>query len=365
MPFVFHVEPYGGRSGFGAGWGLFKLQLASLGGVLFVSLAVTWIILYYVRLLDHPNERSSHKLATPKCGGVGIVSSFAVGVLVSHLWEGGGSMAVWGSRALLIPLLLIAMVSLIDDIRELSPGLRLLVQGSAAGLLIWLGGLVSLAGTDCTELNLPLWAMIGAAGLWLIGMANAFNFMDGIDGLAAGEGAIAAFFFGVIQFIHGNGFLGFSAFALTAGCLGFLAFNFPPAKVFMGDVGSVSIGFILASLALLSLKNNWTLEAAATMPLLVSNFIFDTVTTFARRLFRGERVWQAHRDHLYQKFAGCGFSQRTVTMTNYGMAILQGMVVLMLGSHFHAALLACLLLQVLYAWFIYRSVQKCEPAIEV
>ena len=344
----------------GGDWELFKLQLAALGGLLFLSLSVTWVILYYIRLLDHPNERSSHALATPKCGGVGIVSSFVTGVFVSQLWGGAYLVGQGMLCSLVVPLLLVAIVSLADDIHELSPLLRLGVQVVAAVLFLCLAKISPMGKGDGLPSVLWQCLFIGGGLLWLVGMANAFNFMDGIDGLAAGQGLIVSFFFAIIHIGRGDSFLGFVSLVLVVGCLGFLAFNFPPAKVFMGDVGSVSIGFILASLAMISYQNHPSLETLLIMPLLMSNFIFDTVVTFIHRLIKRECVFQAHRSHLYQKFASCGFSQRTVTITNYGMAIIQGMVVLLIGGKPLSALLLCLNIQIVYSIFVKIRIERKE-----
>jgi len=334
-------------------WEIFKLQLAALGGLLFLSLAVTWVILYYVRLLDHPNERSSHVLATPKCGGVGIVVSFIAGVYLSQLWGGKCIVKPAVLYSLIAPVLLVASVSLADDIQELSPKFRLFVQIVAGLLLIIMLGVGGFTRAGTEVLPIVKHTLFAFAGVvWIVGMANAFNFMDGIDGLAAGQGLIVSFFFAVIQIGEGECFLGFVSLVLMVGCLGFLAFNFPPAKVFMGDVGSVSIGFILGTLALVSYQRTPTIENLLIVPLLMSNFIFDTVATFIHRIHKGECVFQAHRSHFYQKFASCGFSQRTVTMTNYGMAILQGVIVLLMNDKSMMALLLCLSIQVIYCGLV-------------
>ena len=342
----------------GGNWELFKLQFAALGGLLFLSLSVTWVILYYVRLLDHPNERSSHDLATPKCGGVGIVSSFVAGVFVSQLWGGSYLVEHRVLYSLVVPVLMVAIISLADDIRELSPRLRLGVQVAGAVLFLFMVKFTPMGkgvGLSTTLLQYLCW--VGSL-LWLVGMANSFNFMDGIDGLAAGQGLIASFFFAIIHIAGGSSFIGFVSLGLGVGCLGFLAFNFPPATVFMGDVGSVGIGFILSSLAILSYQHDPSLGSLLVMPLLMSNFIFDTITTFIYRLLKGECVFEAHRSHLYQKFASCGFSQRTVTITNYGMAIVQGMVVLLIGNQPLWALMVCLSLQIIYSYFVVVNFKK-------
>lgn len=349
-----------------ADWQIFKLQLTALGGLLFFSLTVTWLILYYIRLLDHPNERSAHHLATPKCGGVGIVLSFVAGVFVSQLWGESFHKPYSCLYSLVLPVLLVALVSLADDIKELAPTFRLVVQSLAALLFLLMVDFFS-------RLTFP-WAvnplvvkgaLSGLAFLWLIGMANAVNFMDGLDGLAAGQGLIAAFFFALIQIGQGNFFLGYVGFALAIGCLGFLAFNFPPAKVFMGDVGSVTIGFVLAALGLHYYLISQQPATLLLVPILMFNFLFDTILTFSLRLLKKEKVFKAHQDHFYQKFYRCGFSQRTVTMTGYGLAIIQGFIAILLEERVFPALLGCLLLQIPYVAFIlfrFRSVRRADKA---
>jgi len=300
----------------------------SLGGVLFISLTVTWVILYYVRLLDQPNERSSHVLATPKCGGVGIVTSFLMGIMVAPVWLGSGITGNGLPYSLVLPLFFVALVSLGDDIRELSPYLRLVVQVAAAISFMGLAGVFS---EPCFR---GLWGglLVAPAGIlgvvWIVGMANLYNFMDGIDGLAAGQGLVVALFFSLVQYMQGDAVLAYLGLVLATGCIGFLAFNFPPAKVFMGDVGSVSIGFILAALGLLGVARHPGWDTLLLVPMLSANFIFDGGFTLLARIKRGENILEPHRSHLYQRFSQSGFSQRTVSMTNYGLAIIQGILVL-------------------------------------
>jgi len=310
-------------------WELVPKLVLSLGGVLFISLTVTWVILYYVRLLDQPNERSSHVLATPKCGGVGIVSSFLMGIIIAPVWHGSGITGNGLPYSLVLPLFFVALVSLGDDIRELSPYLRLSVQVIAALSFLAMAGIFS--GEVFSGLS-GFVPMVGAGIIslfWLVGMANLYNFMDGIDGLAAGQGLVVAMFFALVQYMQGDAVLAYLALVLATGCLGFLAFNFPPAKVFMGDVGSVSIGFILACLGLMAVVRHPGWESVMLMPLLTANFIFDGGFTLLKRIRRGENILEPHRSHFYQRFSLSGFSQRTVSMTNYGLAIIQGMLVLL------------------------------------
>ena len=337
-------------------WEIIELQLVALGALLFLSLAITWFILYYVRLLDHPTERSSHVRATPKCGGVGIVVSFVAGVYLSQAWGYAYLVGSGVFYSLVIPVLIVASVSLADDIRELSPRLRLGVHVLAAALFLYMVEFPSRGACGALKSSIVEVVLWGGGVVWIVGMANACNFMDGIDGLAAGQGLIAAFFFAVIQIGQGQFFLSFTSLVLVVGCLGFLAFNFPPAKVFMGDVGSVSIGFILAALSLLALKNDPTMKTLLLVPVLMANFLFDTVYTLIFRVLNKEPIFKPHKKHLYQKFALCGFSQRTVTMTNYGLAIFQGMVMVLVGGRSPvAALLLCGAPITIYCYFVMKK----------
>ncbi len=355
---MFHVKHGWEVRSMGGDWEIFRLQLAALGGLLFLSLSVTWIILYYVRLLDHPNERSSHTLATPKCGGVGIVTCFLVGVGVSQLWGGTYQVGLRLLFSLLIPTVIVATISLLDDIHEISPRIRLVVQVVAALLFLYLGKItmqVGSVGVPGILLQSFFW---GACVLWLVGMANTFNFMDGIDGLAAGQGLIVALFFGVIQYERGDYFIGFVSLVLLVACLGFLAFNFPPAKVFMGDVGSVSIGFTLAMLVLLALARKSGLVVIAEILILMFNFVFDTATTLGLRLLKKENVFKPHKLHLYQKMIRCDFSHRTVTMTHYGMVLIQGIMLLLFSQHMAVVAFVILSIQLVYATVVNKRYKQ-------
>jgi len=337
-------------------WLIVKDLSIVLSIVMFVSLAITWIILYFVRMMDIPNHRSAHKLATPKCGGVGIVCSVVVGVLLTGNLLLDGLQNV-GGGALLVALLLVAGVSLVDDVIELSPWFRLMVQ-LLAGMIVLCKSIVPLAGGGGAILLI----LCPLAILWIVGMANLFNFMDGIDGLAAGEGAIVAIVFGIIQFLEGHQGPALLGLILAVSCIGFLAFNFPPAKVFMGDVGSVSIGFLLAVMALLGfvIKPCW--NSFWLMPLLSANFIFDGLTTLLRRVRDGENLFEAHRTHLYQRFSLSGFSQRTVTMSNYGMAICQGVIVLQTWDNLWVGLIMICSLQFAYRCMVIKLEERWQES---
>jgi UDP-N-acetylmuramyl pentapeptide phosphotransferase/UDP-N-acetylglucosamine-1-phosphate transferase len=240
-------------------------------------------ILVHRDILDRPNERSSHRVATPRGGGIAVVGSVLLAWIVLARTESVPS----GVFGIVLGAVLLAAVSWFDDLRGLSPVVRLLAQ--AAAVLI---GIFVLSGPH-EPLHL---AAIGLVWIWWI---NLFNFMDGIDGLAGSEAA--AIGAGLLLFASvGAGAdpaLRMLAAALTGAAIGFLVWNWSPAKIFLGDVGSVPLGYILGFLLLdLAVRGYW--KIALILPLY---FLADATVTLARRLLRGERVWQAHREHFYQQ----------------------------------------------------------------
>jgi UDP-N-acetylmuramyl pentapeptide phosphotransferase/UDP-N-acetylglucosamine-1-phosphate transferase len=151
-----------------------------------------------------------------------------------------------------------------------------------------------------------------------VGLTNAYNFMDGIDGIAAGQGIVAAIGWGIIGLITGNPFLTALGFLLAASCLGFLCHNWPPARIFMGDVGSAFLGYTFAVLAVIASQSDPRLAFIGI--LFVWPFVFDAVFTFFRRLRKHENVFEAHRSHLYQRLVIAGYSHGVVSTLYIGLA---------------------------------------------
>lgn len=281
-------------------------------------LTLAWLLRRGRLPMDHPNERSLHETPTPRIGGQGIMA----GVLVAALWLADGA---------LLPLLLgafgLAAVSLADDLRGLPVRVRFLAHFvAAAGCLLALG--------------LTGWALL-VGTLAVVWMTNLYNFMDGSDGLAGGMAAIG---FGALALAAwlGNapGLAAFSA-AIAAAALAFLRFNFPPAQVFMGDAGSIPLGFLAATLGILgAMQNVWPWL----FPLLVfSPFIVDASVTLVRRALRSEKIWKAHRSHYYQRVVLLGASHRQLALAAY--ALMLAMATLALALLFlpqHAAWLLIL-----------------------
>jgi UDP-N-acetylmuramyl pentapeptide phosphotransferase/UDP-N-acetylglucosamine-1-phosphate transferase len=254
-------------------------------------------------ILDLPNERSSHARATPRGGGIALTGS----VLLCWLALGIAGRAPLVVLAVVLGTLVLAIVSWIDDLYGLAPALRLPAHAGAVAI-----GLVALPHTAN-----PVAAAFGpalyfaAAGLAWVWSINLFNFMDGIDGLAAGEAA--AIGLGLLLFAGlGVGVeprLAWLAAAILGAALGFLVWNWPPARIFLGDVGSTTLGYLTGFL-LLGVASGGHWRVALILPLY---FVADATITLGRRLLRGERIWRAHREHFYQRATGRGQGHAAVT----------------------------------------------------
>lgn len=264
---------------------------------------------YAVRnaIFDHPNERSSHSVPTPTGGGLAIVATL-IPVIAVAAWTGYVSRSVAIALAGGLP---VAIVGWIDDRRGVGRLPRLAVQvGAACWSLWWLGGLPCLR-IGSSEIALgSAGALIGLLGL--VWATNSFNFMDGIDGLAGGEAVTVGAGGGLLLMVGGHGSLATVALVIATASAGFLFWNWAPARIFLGDIGSGFLGFLLGTLAIAS-------ENAEALPLvgwllLFGVFAFDATATLIRRAFRQERWYEAHRSHAYQRAVQSGWSHRGVTV---------------------------------------------------
>lgn len=266
-----------------------------------IAAACTWGARRYAlarQLLDLPGERRSHQVPTPRGGGVAIVIALLVAAVVLMLLDGPLRVLV-GCAA--VGLSMVALIGWIDDHRPLSPLLRLAVHVLAAGLLA--AGMWS-SGVD------PLGVVL-VAGLAVV-LVNVWNFMDGINGLAASQAALCAFAYALLS----DGAAAVWALALGAACLGFLPFNFPRARIFLGDVGSGALGYALAVLLALLLVPAAGAMTPASWPLLLlplATFLVDATLTLGRRMLRGEAWWRPHVQHAYQVWARATASHAKVT----------------------------------------------------
>lgn len=266
-----------------------------------MSTAFSFALVGFVRmwavrsqLLDIPNNRSSHSTPTPRGGGLAVVVTFLLSVTFLTL---SGQLPLNVSIAFIGGGGLVAAIGYQDDRRGLPAKNRLFGYLLAA---IWATGWTG----GIPRLNLGFvtweWGWVGylVSILAIMWMLNLFNFMDGIDGIAASEAGFAAGAGGIFLLAAGTTGLALTALALAAACIGFLFWNWPPAKIFLGDVGSVFLGYVLAVLAIVS--DQQTNVPVWIWLLLLSVFIVDATVTLLRRLVRRTKVFQAHRCHAYQ-----------------------------------------------------------------
>ncbi len=261
-------------------------------------------------LLDVPNARSSHTRPTPRVGGVGLVAGVAAGQAAASAL---GSPTLEHAVVLASGALILVAISVVDDLRSLPALVRLAAQTGIAGVVVWQAAPAAGAGGQW-----PIWIALLTGG-WIVGLVNAYNFMDGIDGIAGGQAIVAAAAWSAVGVATGDAAVAVAALTIGAGCAAFLVFNAPPATVFMGDGGSAFLGFVFAVLPLGGSRPFWSIAAAACF---VWPFLFDTAVTLLRRLGRGENVLQAHRSHLYQRLTSTGLSHARVTWLYVGLAVL-------------------------------------------
>ncbi len=277
----------------------------------FVALVLTYLarrLALKRRILDLPNERSSHQQPTPRGGGAAVVLVF-LGLLIAF-WSTGVLDARTG-LGLALGGGIIALVGFLDDLSHVPVRWRLLCHfGSAAVVVYAVGGLPPLVFWG-EAVNLG-WAGHLLAVLGLVWLLNLYNFMDGIDGIAGVEAVTAAFTLGFLLWLEGWPQLATLLFCLGAANAGFLCWNLPPARIFMGDVGSGFVGLMLGALGLLAAAVSPAYFWAALI--LLGVFMVDATITLFRRLGRGERVYQAHRSHAYQYAARRFGSHRPVTL---------------------------------------------------
>ena len=267
-------------------------------------------------LLDIPNERSSHVEPTPRGGGIAIVAVSLAFYLAASLVI--PSMFSWGYVAAAV---LVAGISLIDDIYTIPVVWRLLTHSAAAILFMADRGWWHILYVPGFDLDIDLH---GAGAVltfvWIVWLINAYNFMDGIDGIAGVQAIVAAASWMAMGWLTASTAAFYLGGGLLFSSLGFLIHNWQPARIFMGDVGSAFLGFSFATMPLLA--NTGNDESDKLLPLtgllFVWLFILDTVVTFVRRAFRREKVWRAHREHIYQRLVQSGWSHASVSIL-YGV----------------------------------------------
>lgn len=311
-----------------------------------VSVAiVVWILCFlfsspdsWFYVLDKPNNRSLHDVPKPRTGGMAIF------LVVFSLWL----IIIFTQNLdkyfyyLLAGMFILAVISFIDDRYPISQILRLCVHIFAATLLV-IGGVEINFGSRLTSVFGWYDFLFGVSTILVIAwVINLYNFMDGIDGLAGGMGLIGFGCLGVLGWLGGDDLYMLMAFIVAASNLGFLMHNFPPAKIFMGDVGSITLGYLVAFFSLWGFRANLIVWWCPV--LIFSPFIVDASVTLARRLLHGEKIWEAHKSHYYQKLVQNGWGHRKTAIFEYILMTAVAASVILMQFQNNSILTACFLL---------------------
>ncbi|MES2306078.1 MAG: glycosyltransferase family 4 protein [Gemmatimonadota bacterium] len=295
-------------------------------GIVAVTAVVTFVTVLLMlvvggeALLDKPNARSSHLVATPRGGGLGIWLGLIAGSLV--WWRFQDDAGDLPPVAVMLVVAIVTVVSFLDDLYSLPYRLRLLVQAAATVMLLWVVGpfevvMIPLLGLYWVPLSGLLLSVF-----WCLALTNAYNFLDGIDGIAATQGLVGGLAWGMIGYGIHQPTITLLGLMISAGCATFLWFNWHPARIFMGDVGSATLGMLFATIPLvasaLTHRAGWAAPAGV---LIVWPFLFDAGVTMLLRLGRGENIFEGHRSHYYQRLVLAGWSHRR-TARLYGLLAL-------------------------------------------
>lgn len=332
------------------------IGLALAAGVMsWTGCGVAMRVLRARAILDHPNERSSHSVSTPRGGGVAVMAVIAVGwaIVLKHVPDVSGA-----ATLVLIWAVVLAAMSWIDDRRGLGPLPRFAGQALAVAAVLALAPPAPVF-QEWLPIGLDR-ALTALAWLWFL---NLFNFMDGIDGITgvetasvAGGVALLAVMLGI-----GDGRAGL-AVVMAAAALGFLVWNWHPARLFLGDVGSVPLGFALGWL-LLDLAGRGWWAAALILP---AYYLADATLTLLKRLARGERVWRAHRSHFYQRAVQAGLSHaqvsRRILILNIGLVAMAALSTIGVSGTVVALAISAVSV-FLVMWYFHRAAPKPDVGV--
>lgn len=297
--------------------GIFIILALAVGFLIsFASTPTVIALANKIKALDIPKDaRRIHKKPIPLIGGLAIFYGFVISVLCFAVID----REIMG---ILIGAVIIVTVGVIDDMRELSAKVKLLFQIIAAGIVIYFGVDITYVANPFSQwfgpvyINLGLWA-IPITMIWIIGVTNAVNLIDGLDGLAVGVSSIASVALLSLTLISQNLNAAIVTAALAGAGFGFLPYNFNPAKIFMGDTGSTFLGFVLACISIQGIMKMYALVSFAVPVLILGLPIFDTLFAIIRRLLTGKSIMSPDRGHLHHRLLDMGFSQKQTVAILY------------------------------------------------
>ncbi len=292
---------------------IFGIALLSAFVIAYFSMPLVIKLAFKIGATDQPDPRKVHVKIMPRLGGLAIFLAFLIPMLFIIDKEGP-------FLGVMIGALVIFVVGILDDIYQLSAGIKLLGQIIAAGIAIYFGVMVHFVTNPFDGLLSLGLLSIPVTFLWIVGVTNAINLIDGLDGLAGGVSAIAAATMGMVALLQGQVEVSLAAFVLVAAILGFLPYNFHPAKTFMGDSGSNLLGFILGCLAIMGTAKSATIISLFVPIVILGIPIFDTFFAIIRRINNKAPIFKPDKDHLHHRLLALGMSHTRCVLTIYAIS---------------------------------------------
>lgn len=298
-----------------------------------VSLVLTPIVRALARrvgAMDAPGRRKIHSRPVPSLGGIAIIAAFAASVLLGvFLLPDVGKSLAGKLTGIFLGCLILMGVGIYDDIKGVRPVVKLMGQMAAAIVLLLYGFNIEKFTSPLSEtgsIMVPVAAGVVLTVLWVVGLSNAINLIDGLDGLAAGIVFIASLTMMSVAVYRGDYEIGLISLAIAGAVLGFLKYNFAPASIFMGDTGSMCLGFIFAAMSLLGASKS-TVAVALLVPIAsMAVPLMDTALAFLRRAFRGTHPFKGDREHLHHRLLALGLSQRQAVKLIYFISAYLGVI---------------------------------------
>lgn len=334
-------------------WILYVAAFACAFGVTLAATPLAKKLSVKAGAIDYPRERGMHKEPIPRLGGIAIVLGFMLtsGVMAFFLPDFRSGEFV----GFVVGAVIIVTTGILDDIFSLRPRNKLLMQILAALVVIFSG----------TRIEIVFWPITAylhtfsgpITFVWIIGMTNAINLIDGLDGLAAGVSAIGALCLMVLCFLSGSPMAVVLSATLAGSCLGFLPRNFNPAEVIMGDTGALFLGYVLAVSSIMGVFKGYSLLAILIVFLAMAFPIFDTLFAMMRRVWNRRPISEADRGHLHHRLIDAGYSHKHAVMLLYGLSLVSAAIAIVIAVQDIRAILVTFLflLVLLLVLFLYRK----------
>lgn len=330
-------------------WLLYIAAFASAFAITLVMTPAAKWLSFKLGAIDYPKDRGVHTKPMPRMGGIAIVTGFLVTILMVYHFD--KSMSITQFSGFIIGAVIIAVLGMIDDVKNLPAKLKFSVQIIAALIVIFSG----------TQIHVVLWPVtttlqkfsIPITLLWIVGVTNAVNLIDGLDGLAAGVSSIAALSLMVLCIMTGSTTAVVLTAALAGACLGFLPRNFNPAEIFMGDTGSTFLGFVLAVTSILGVFKGYAILALCVSVLCVGLPVFDTIFAMLRRAAKHQSIMQPDRGHLHHRLLDRGFTQKQAVLILYAISLFFGLLAIFISLKDSRIIVVMLLMVIVLSFIIY------------